>query len=99
MTPRAHQYIGGGLDGYGNRVGGDDYVLVGGPAVAPGLFRFFGDSDGDADNDGVDFLAFRNTSGLSNGEPGFIPNFDFDSDSDVDALDFLQYRTRFGIGV
>src|SRR5262245_52068347 len=36
---------GGSLDGNGNGVGGDNYVLTGDPAVAPRLFRLFGDND------------------------------------------------------
>src|SRR5262249_15440487 len=55
---------GGQLDGNGDGTGGDDYVLIGDPASAPKLFRFFGDNDGDGDADAVDFLQFRNTFGL-----------------------------------
>ena len=58
--------------------------------------RYFGDLDGDRDVDGVDFLAFRNTSGLSVGDVGFNPVFDSDGDGDVDAVDFIQFRQRFG---
>lgn len=88
---------GGPLDGDGNNIGGDDYQLV--SAGTSGMFRLFGDNDGDGDNDSVDFLAFRATSGLMTGDPGFNPAFDFSADGDVDALDFLQFRSRFGTAV
>jgi surface-anchored protein len=80
-----------GLDGNGDGTPGDDYVLVGAPAN--GLFRLFGDADGDGDVDAQDFGAFRAAFGGMN----FI--FDFDGDGDVDAADFGAFRSRFGTTV
>jgi len=83
---------GGSLDGNGDGTGGDDYVLVGTPAN--GLFRLFGDNDGDGDVDAQDFGAFRAAfGGTSN------LNFDADGDGDVDAADFGAFRARFGSSV
>jgi hypothetical protein len=80
---------GGTLDGNGN--GGsqgspfDDVVTT--------VTRLFGDADGDADVDAVDFGAFRGAFG------GGSPTFDYDGDGDVDAQDFGQFRARFGSSV
>jgi len=82
---------GGPLDGDGNGTGGDDYVVVGTPAN--GLYRLFGDSDGDGDVDAQDFGAFRGAFGTVNA------TFDFDNDADVDAADFGAFRARFGTSV
>jgi hypothetical protein len=82
----------GQLDGDGDGIGGDNFVVVGSPAN--GLFRLFGDADGDGDVDATDFGAFRLTFGTAANLA-----FDFDSDGDVDAADFGQFRLRFGTGV
>jgi len=83
----------GNLDGDGNGSAGGNFVLVGDPAVAPRLFRLFGDADGDGDVDATDFGAFRAAFGSANN------TFDFDNDGDVDASDFGQFRGRFGSSV
>src|SRR5262249_8980802 len=90
---------GGSLDGNGDGVGGDDYVLVGAPGTAPELHRLFGDSDGDGDVDAIDFLQLRASIGLVVGDPGFNSTFDFTGDGDVDAADFAQLRLRFGSSI
>jgi hypothetical protein len=91
--------VNGPLDGDGDGTGGDDFVLVGDPTVAPKLYRLFGDVDGSGANDAFDFLAFRLTSGQSIGNPLYNAAFDFEGDGDVDAQDFLRFRDRFGIGI
>jgi hypothetical protein len=63
-----------------------DFTLVGNPAN--GLFRLFGDADGNGTADTADFLAFR-TAFL-----GTSPVFDFDGNGTVDAGDFLRFRVR-----
>jgi len=93
LTVLAGQLRADGLDGNGDGTAGDDYVLVGHPAVAPRLFRLFGDADGDGDVDAQDFGAFRGAFGSVNA------TFDFDNDGDVDAADFGQFRARFGSSV
>jgi hypothetical protein len=77
-----------GLDGNGDEVAGDNFVLVGTPGN--GLFRLAGDADGDGDVDATDFGAFRVAFGTAEA------TFDFDGDGDVDAADFGQFRQRFG---
>jgi len=91
LTVLASQVNGGNFDGDGNGTAGDDFVLVGTPSN--GLFRLFGDADGDGDVDAQDFGAFRGAFGTGSNV------FDFDSDGDVDAADFGQFRARFGTSV
>jgi hypothetical protein len=79
------------LDGDADGTAGGDYVLVGTPAN--GLFRLFGDADGDGDVDAQDFGAFRLALGT------FSNVFSFDGGGAVDALDFGQFRRRFGAAV
>jgi predicted outer membrane repeat protein len=77
------------LDGNGDGVGGDDYVLVGDPATNT-LFRLYGDNNGDGTVAASDFIAFRQYFG------GYLFGFDFDGDNSVSASDFIQFRLRFG---
>jgi hypothetical protein len=86
----ASQVSAGGqpLDGNGDGTGGDDFVLVGTPTN--GLFRLFGDANGDGTVSASDFIQFR----LAFGGSGSI--FDFDGDGAVAASDFIQFRLRFG---
>ncbi|MBX7106466.1 MAG: hypothetical protein K1X57_20490, partial [Gemmataceae bacterium] len=69
------------LDGDADGLAGGDYVA--------NFHRLFGDANGDARVDAVDFLAFRLGLGLNN------PAFDFDGDGIVGPSDFLQFRLRF----
>jgi hypothetical protein len=77
------------LDGNGDGVFGDDYQLVGTPAN--GLFRLFGDADGNALVNAEDFLQFRNAFGFTG--PSI---FDFNNDNFTGAADFAEFRVRFG---
>jgi len=75
------------FDGNGDLTSGDDYQLIGTPTN--GLFRLFGDADGNGTVDNNDFLAFR---------LAFLQNnigFDFNNDGIVNGTDFLQFRLRF----
>jgi hypothetical protein len=89
LTVLASQVTAGGtpLDGNADGTPGDDYVLTGTPTN--GLFRLFGDADGDGTVTATDFLAFR-LAFLS-----ASPVFDFDNNGQVDAGDLLQFRLRF----
>src|SRR5262249_28596814 len=87
----------GQLDGNGDGIGGDDYVLPADstpnpPGPLSGIFRFFGDVTGNGAVDAADFLQFRTDYLLTN-----VPNspFDFDNNGTVDAADFLQFRNRY----
>ncbi|MBX7105659.1 MAG: right-handed parallel beta-helix repeat-containing protein [Gemmataceae bacterium] len=75
------------LDGNVDGTGGDNFVLVGTPAN--GLFRLFGDADGNGQVTSSDFLAFR-LAFLSASTA-----FDYDGNGSVDSGDFLQFRLRF----
>jgi hypothetical protein len=85
----ASQIGGAGLDGNGDGVAGDDYVLVGDPTTNK-LFRLYGDINGDGTVAASDFIVFRQYFG------GFLFGFDFDGDGAVAASDFIQFRLRFG---
>jgi hypothetical protein len=78
----------GSLDGNGDSVPGDDYVLASNGST--GVFRLFGDVNGDGTVSANDLIAFRQYFG------GFLFAFDFDGDGSVSANDFLQFRLRFG---
>jgi len=85
------QGAGGNLDGDGNGTGGDNYLT---PTSGAGrIYRLFGDGNGTATVDAIDFGQFRQAFGGAN------PTFDFDNGGSVDALDFGQFRARFGTGV
>jgi hypothetical protein len=75
------------LDGNGDGTVGDDYTRAGTPAN--GLFRLFGDANGDATVNSSDFLAFR-LAFLS-----ASPTFDYNGSGSVDSGDFLQFRLHF----
>jgi hypothetical protein len=79
--------LGGRLDGDVDNVPGGDFVLVGNPTN--GLFRLFGDSDGNGTVNVTDFLPFRLAFLTANS------TFDFDGSGQVNANDFLQFRLRF----
>lgn len=75
------------LDANDDGIIGDDQVIVGTPAN--GLFRLFGDADGDGTVNTGDFLAFR-LAFLSNSTV-----FDRDDSGQVDTADFLAFRLNF----
>ena len=63
---------------------------------AQGLFRYFGDVNGDQNVNGLDFGFFKNAFGTQTGDPNYLNYLDFNSDGVVDGLDFGQVRNRFG---
>jgi hypothetical protein len=94
LTAFANQFTGAGLDGNGDGFAGDNYASISAantpPTVAPtGIFRLFGDSDGNGQINSADFLNFR-LAFLSASTA-----FDFDGDGQVNAADFLAFRLRF----
>lgn len=60
------------------------------------FFRLFGDYNGDARVDFIDFAFFRNALGSQSGSANYVDFFDFNNDGRVDFLDFAQFRTRLG---
>jgi hypothetical protein len=98
LTVFAAQVTGPGglpLDGDGDGAAGGDYAA---PASA-GLFRLFGDANGDRAVNGADFAHFRAAFGTALGGPGFDPAFDFNGDGFVNGFDFGAFRIRFGAGI
>ena len=76
----------------GQQLGGGDYMFN----DTQGLFRFFGDVNGDQNVNGFDFGSFKNAFGHVAGDPEFLGYFDFNGDSAVNGFDFGQFKTRFG---
>jgi hypothetical protein len=83
---------GAALDGNGDGTAGDNFVYT----DAQGLFRFYGDVNGDANINGFDLGIFRNAFGTQVGDANFLSYLDFDQDGVINGLDFGQFRTRFG---
>jgi subtilisin-like proprotein convertase family protein/photosystem II stability/assembly factor-like uncharacterized protein len=77
----------GQLDGDGNGIAGDDFTF----GEAQGLYRFFGDINGDRHVDIADFGLF--SASIFN--PGnYIAGFDFNNDGHIDIADFGQFSLR-----
>jgi hypothetical protein len=87
LTALASQISAGGQQMTSNYTFGD----------AQGLFRYYGDVNGDGVVNGLDFGFFRSAFGLAAGDPGYLAYLDFDGDGAINGLDFAQFRTRFGI--
>lgn len=79
------------LDGNGDGIAGDNYIFGG----AQGLFRFFGDANGDRQVDGLDFGLFVTTYGLLPSQAGFLAYFDINGDGRIDGSDFGQFVLRY----
>jgi hypothetical protein len=64
---------------------------------AQGLFRYYGDVNGDQVVNGTDFGLFRPAFGTAAGDPAYLAYLDFDGDGAINGVDFGQFRSRFGI--
>ena len=73
--------------------GGDDFAF--GPQGNGGLFRLFGDANGDQRVDVADLGLFAGTFLKQQGDPGFLAAFDADADGRVDVTDLGQFAARF----
>jgi uncharacterized delta-60 repeat protein len=93
LTALASQISAGGqaLDGDANGTPGGDFVF----GDQQGLFRFFGDINGDRHVDIADFALFSSSFNLSTGQTGFLAAFDFNNDGHIDIADFGQFSIRF----
>src|SRR5262249_52941175 len=91
LTALASQVSANGqpLDGNGDGNPGDNYVLN--STGASGVFRLFGDGDGNARVDVADLGLFAGTYLKSQGDPGYLPDFDFNADGRVDVADLGQF--------
>ena len=90
LTVLASQISGNGqpLDGNGDGTPGDNYTF----GDAQGLYRFFGDINGDRHVDIADFGLFSQSIFNS---ANYIAAFDFNSDGHIDIADFGQFSIRF----
>jgi hypothetical protein len=93
LTALASQISAGGLvlDGDGDGQPGGNLTF----GDAQGLFRFYGDINGDRHVDIADFGLFSATFNLSTGQSGFLAAFDFNGDGHIDIADFGQFSIRF----
>jgi hypothetical protein len=93
LTALASQISAGGqpLDGNGDGQPGGNFVF----GDAQGLFRMFGDFNGDRQVDGFDFGAFSSTFNLTSQQAGFLAMFDINGDGQIDGFDFGQFSGRF----
>jgi hypothetical protein len=82
---------GGHLDGNGDGVTGDNYTF----GDAQGLFRFFGDINGDRHVDIADFAIFSNSFNSNTGQTNYLAYLDFNGDGHIDIADFGQFSIRF----
>jgi hypothetical protein len=82
--------FGQALDGDNNGTPGGDYVF----SDAQGLFRFFGDINGDRHVDIADFGALSAAYGTSVGQAGYLSYLDFNNDGQIDIADFGQFSIR-----
>jgi hypothetical protein len=80
------------LDGDGNGTPGGNFVF----SDTQGLYRLFGDVNGDQTVNGFDLGFFRTAFGTSAGDPNFLSYFDFNGDGVINGFDLGQFRTRFG---
>jgi hypothetical protein len=80
------------LDGNGDGSPDDNYTF----GDAQGLFRFFGDVNGDQNVNGFDLGFFRNAFGTQVGDPNYFSYMDYNGDGVINGFDLGQFRMRFG---
>ena len=83
------------LDGNGDGTPGDNYVLTSPPASATGIFRIFGDANGDARVDVADLGLFAGTYLKTSVDVGYLAYFDFNGDNRIDVTDLGQFASRY----
>ncbi|QDV41385.1 hypothetical protein Enr13x_12230 [Stieleria neptunia] len=69
--------------------------VVFGEQAVDGLFRLYGDSDGDRDVDGQDYGRFGLTFLATAGQARFNAQLDSDGDGDVDGQDYGRFGLNF----
>jgi hypothetical protein len=95
---------GGALDGDGNGTAGGGYVSPQDSAGSGagrffGLYRLFGDADGNGVVDLVDLGALRAAFNAGVGDPAYVDFLDADHNGTVDLVDLGAFRTRFNATV
>src|SRR5207253_9285318 len=95
LTALASQINAGGrqLDGNGDGTAGDNFTF----GEPQGLFRLFGDVNGDRTVNGFDLGAFRLAFGSVAGDAGYRDYLDYDGGGAINGLDLGQFRARFGV--
>jgi hypothetical protein len=61
-----------------------------------GIKRLFGDVNGDATVNGLDYANFRAAFGTTLGDANYRDYLDFNADGAINGFDFAQFRARFG---
>lgn len=92
LSGRVRDGFGVALDGNADGTAGDDYSC----GDAQGLFRLFGDVNGDRTVNGLDLALLRAGFGSALGSLLYRNYLDFDGSGVVDAQDLSQFRARFG---
>jgi hypothetical protein len=80
------------LDGDGDGTPGGNFVF----GDAQGLYRMFGDVNGDRTVNGFDLGFFRNAFGTQTGDANYLSYLDLNGDGVINGFDLGQFRTRFG---
>jgi hypothetical protein len=92
LTALASQISAGGQALNGGGGVGTNYTF----GSAQGLFRLYGDVNGDGVVNGLDLALFRSAFGSAAGDANFLAYLDFTGDGVLNGLDLAQFRTRFG---
>jgi uncharacterized delta-60 repeat protein len=94
LTALSSQISAGGqaLDGDADGTAGGNFVFN----DMQGLFRMFGDVNGDQTVNGLDLGFFRNAFGTQTGDPNYLSYLDLNGDGVINGFDLGQFRTRFG---
>jgi uncharacterized delta-60 repeat protein len=94
LTALASQISSGGqaLDGDADGTAGGNFVF----GDSQGLFRLFGDVNGDQIVNGLDFGYFKNAFGTQASDSAYLSYFDFNGDGVINGFDFGQFKLRFG---
>ena len=62
------------------------------------FFRFFGDFNGDARVDNLDFARLKTTFNAQLGDPNYLAFFDYDGNNKIDNIDLGQFKIRLTQG-
>jgi uncharacterized delta-60 repeat protein len=94
LTALASQISANGqaLDGDADGTAGGNFVFN----DTQGLFRLFGDVNGDQTVNGFDLGFFRNAFGTQTGDANYLSYLDLNGDGVINGFDLGQFRTRFG---
>jgi RHS repeat-associated protein len=83
--------------GSGQALDGDADGLAGGDFVDEAIARLFGDTDGDGDEDYLDYLSFRTALDKKVGDAAYLWYLDYDRNGIIDrSTDFAEFSRRRG---